>query len=430
MKSWPRPFLPHVPGEGHRLHLRDSVSGELIPATETDDFTMYVCGITPYDATHLGHAATYVTFDVLQRTVRDSGTHVAVVQNVTDVDDPLFERAERDGVDWRDLAREETDLFRDDMTALAVIPPDEFVGVEESMATIAEAVAELLANGTAYAIPVETTKGEPAAVSATAQDVYLDLGQRDSFGEVSGWTREQMDEVFAERGGDPDRAGKRDRFDPLLWRAARQGEPSWEHPVLGAGRPGWHIECTAITRAHLGLPFDVQGGGTDLLFPHHEMSAAQADALGGGSGQPGSPDFARIYVHQGMVGYEGHKMSKSRGNLVLVSRLRAEGVDPMAIRLVLLAHHHASDWEYSDEQLDAARDRLARWRTAVSGNTAPPTEELLEEIRRALADDLDTPAALAAVDAWAYRSLAQEGDDPTAAGVLARALDALLGIRL
>jgi len=430
VKSWPRPFLPHVPGEGHLLRLRDSVSGELIPATETDDFTMYVCGITPYDATHLGHAATYVTFDVLQRTIRDAGVHVAVVQNVTDVDDPLFERAERDGVDWRDLARQETDLFRDDMTALAVIPPDEFVGVEESMATIADAVAELLANGTAYAIPVEATTSEPAAVSAAARDVYLDLGQRDSFGQVSGWTREQMDEVFAERGGDPDRIGKRDRFDPLLWRAARRGEPSWEHPALGAGRPGWHIECTAITRAHLGLPFDVQGGGTDLLFPHHEMSAAQAEALGGGSGRPGSPDFARIYVHQGMVGYEGHKMSKSRGNLVLVSRLRAEGVDPMAIRLVLLAHHHASDWEYSDEQLDAARDRLARWRTAVSGNTAPPTEELLEEIRRTLADDLDTPAALAAVDAWAHRSLAQEGDDPTAAGVLARALDALLGIRL
>ena len=433
MKSWPRPFVPHIPGHGGVIHLRDTSSGELLPATTADEFRMYVCGITPYDATHLGHAATYVTFDVLQRAVRDTGASVRVVQNVTDVDDPLFERAARDGIDWRELGATETDLFRDDMTALAVLPPEAFVGVEESMATIADAVAELLASGAAYAVPVESVasvasvesvESQDRPTAEAARDIYLDLAQRPTFGSVSGWSESEMDEVFAERGGDPERVGKRSRFDPLLWRAAREGEPSWAHAELGAGRPGWHIECTAITRAHLGLPFDVQGGGTDLVFPHHEMSAAQSDAL------EGRPPFARIYVHQGMVGYDGHKMSKSRGNLVLVSRLRTEGVDPMAIRLVLLAHHHATDWEYTPELLEEAQGRLDHWRAAVSGNSAPDAESLLSALRSALAEDLDTPAALRAMDEWATRSLAGEGTDPTDAGVVARALDALLGIRL
>ncbi len=420
MKSWPAPFLPEIPGHGEVPSLVDTSTGQRLPATTSDTFALYVCGITPYDATHLGHAATYVTFDILQRAVRDAGVTVRFVQNVTDVDDPLFERAARDGVDWRELGRRENDLYREDMTALAVLPPDEYVGVEESMDRIADAVTRLLESGAAYAVPVDD--GRP--LEAPAHDLYLDLAQRPGFGHVSGWTEGQMDEVFGERGGDPERAGKRHRFDPLLWRAARTGEPSWPHPVLGPGRPGWHIECTSITLDHLGIPFDVKGGGTDLIFPHHEMGAAQAEAL------VGDPTFARIYVHQGMVGYLGHKISKSRGNLVLVSTLRAEGVDPMAIRLVLLDHHHRQDWEYTPAALVEAQERLGRWRTALSGNVAPAAEPLLAAIRAALADDLDTPMALRAIDAWAGESLAGLGADPTAAGVVARALDALLGVRL
>ena len=378
---------------------------------------VYVCGITPYDATHLGHAATYVTFDLVGRALRDAGHEVEYVQNVTDVDDPLLERAARDGRDWRELATSEIDLFREDMTALGVIPPMAYIGVVEAMPEIRTAVRSLVESGAAYGVPVP-------AVEGTGQDVYLDLGQAPSFGSVSGWTEEQMDAVFGDRGGDPERVGKRQRFDPLLWRAAREGEPSWDDEVLGAGRPGWHIECTAISLGHLGHPFDIKGGGSDLVFPHHEMSAVQALALTGGD------VFARHYVHQAMVGYQGEKMSKSKGNLVLVSRLRAEGVDPMAIRLVLLDQHYRTEWEYTPALLEGAQARLARWREALSVNEGADPASTIAAVRAAVADDLDTRAALGAVDAWADATLAGQWDDAAAPGVLARTIDAILGIRL
>jgi L-cysteine:1D-myo-inositol 2-amino-2-deoxy-alpha-D-glucopyranoside ligase len=425
---WPAPFVPRVPGTGPRLRLHDtSTQGLREVAPEGgpgEPFTMYVCGITPYDATHLGHAATYVTFDLVQRAVRDAGHRVRYVQNVTDVDDPLFERADRDGVDFRALAAQEVALFREDMSALAVLPPDAYIGVEESMQGIVTKIEALLDAGQAYRLPIEGRDG---------QDVYLDLATEPEFGSVSGWTREQMLEVFAERGGDPDRPGKRDALDPLLWRAARPGDPTWEGRSLGPGRPGWHIECTAITIDHLGMPFDLKGGGTDLVFPHHEMSAAQAYGLGGGT------VFARHYAHQAMVGYQGEKMSKSKGNLVLVSALRAAGVDPMAIRLVLLAQHYRRDWEYTPDHLVDAQERLALWREALSGNVAARAEATVEAVRTHLADDLDSAGALAAVDAWAHETLALAGrargsdaHDGSAshAGVMARALDALLGLRV
>ncbi|MFN8098327.1 MAG: cysteine--1-D-myo-inosityl 2-amino-2-deoxy-alpha-D-glucopyranoside ligase [Dermatophilaceae bacterium] len=414
MRTWPTVTLPAIPGRGPALTIHDTASGTLVPVTGRDGVaTMYVCGITPYDATHLGHAATYVTFDLVGRALRDSGLTVRYVENVTDIDDPLLERAARDGVAWRDLAETEIALFREDMTALGVLPPDELVGVVESIDLIASAVRELVTAGVTYGLTGDDADGA---------DLYLDLAAADSFGTVSRWTREQMDLVIRERGGDPDRPGKRDPFDPLLWRAARDGEPSWTPEGLPPGRPGWHIECTAIAADRLGLPVDIQGGGSDLVFPHHEMSAAQSDAV--------DATYAAAYLHQEMVGLDGEKMSKSRGNLVLVSALRRDGVDPMAIRLLLLAHRYDSPWDYTDAALAAATARLERWRAALSVNEAPPAEPVIAAIRAAMSDNLDTPAALEVVDGWADHALAGEPGDASAPGVLARALDALLGVRL
>ena len=414
MISWPSPFLPVVPGSGGPLRLHDTASGETHEITPTGPATLYVCGITPYDATHLGHAATYVTFDVLVRTLRDAGHDVVYVQNVTDIDDPLLERAERDGRDWAELAREETALFTEDMAALQVIAPDHFVGAVESIPLIVKAVEELEANGSAYRI--DAPEG--------GQDVYFDATVQPHFGEISHLARDEMLELFAERGGDPEREGKRDALDPPLWRARREGEPSWPGGALGDGRPGWHIECATIAQQHLGVPFDIQGGGTDLVFPHHEMSAGHWEALSGRA------PFARTFVHQSMVGYDGEKMSKSKGNLVLVSSLRARGVDPLAIRLALLAHHYRTPWEWSDDVLARAEDRLATWRAGLSTNGGPDAHGAVAEVRARLADDLDTPGALAAIDAWVARSLAEGGSVEGAPGIVGRTCDALLGVRV
>ncbi len=420
MTAWPSPDLPELPGQSPAVHVRDSSSGQLVQPVTGDTARLYVCGITPYDATHMGHAATYVTMDLLGRAWRDSGKAVDYVQNVTDVDDPLLERAERDGIDWRDLAAREIGLFFEDMTALRVLPPREYVGVVESIPRIAEAVTRLVDAGLAYAVPVPD---DPSG----AHDTYLDLAQEPRFGQVSRWTREQMHEVFAERGGDPDRAGKRDPLDPLLWRAVRPGEPAWDGGALGAGRPGWHIECTCISLDHLGMSFDVQGGGTDLVFPHHEMSAVQASAL------TGEWPFARAYLHQAMVGLDGEKMSKSKGNLVFVSKLRAAGVDPMAVRLVLLGHHYATAWFWTQDDLDAAIARLDRWRAAVAAPAGTDARVTLADVRAALAEDLDAPRAVAAIDNWVAAQQDPPADavlDPDAPDLIRRAADALLGVQL
>lgn len=380
---------------------------------------MYVCGITPYDATHLGHAATYIAFDLLHRAWLDAGLDVHYASNVTDVDDPLLERATRTGVDWQALAVGQTALFAEDMTALGVLPPHAYLGAVETIPMIADAVARLLDLGLAYRVPVEEGAGGDRP---DLGDVYADISADRNFGAVAGLTHDETVALFAERGGDPDRPGKRDPLDPALWRRERPGEPSWAGGVLGRGRPGWHIECTVIAGHALGRAFDVQGGGRDLCFPHHEMSTAHARALGG--------DGGRLQVHTGMVGYQGEKMSKSLGNLVLVSALRAAGVDPMAVRLAVLAHHYRDDWEWTDEGLAAAQVRLARWRSALSGVGGPAADSTLAELRGALADDLDAPRALAAVDAWADTALTLGGDVEGAPGLVARAVDALLGVRL
>lgn len=412
MESWAGHEVPRLPGKGEPLRLYDSARQGLHPSQPDGTASMYVCGITPYDATHLGHAATMITFDLVQRMWRDAGLTVRYVQNVTDIDDPLLERAERDGEDWKVLAMRETALFREDMEALRIIPPAHYVGAVESIPDIAEKVLVLLKDGAAYRLDDGTG------------DVYFDVAAAPAFGYESNLSREQMLEIFPERGGDPDRAGKRDPLDPLLWRGAREGEPSWPGGELGAGRPGWHIECAVIALNLLGDRIAVQGGGNDLLFPHHECSAAHAERL------TGQAPFADHYVHAGMIGLDGEKMSKSKGNLVFVSRLRADQVDPMAVRLALLSGHYRSDRSWTDELLVAAQERLARWRRAAALPAGPSGEKLLAEVRARLADDLDTPGALAVVDDWVGQALAGVADDAEAPKLFADTVDALLGINL
>jgi L-cysteine:1D-myo-inositol 2-amino-2-deoxy-alpha-D-glucopyranoside ligase len=411
MRSWPAPDLPVLPVPGPEVQVYDTPTGGLLETRPTGAARMYVCGITPYDATHMGHAATYVAFDLLNRAWRNAGHDVTYVLNVTDVDDPLLERATLVGVDWRDLAERETELFRQDMTALRVVPPEYYRGAVESIPLIVELIERLQQTGVLYHVD---------------DDLYFSIAADPAFGEESGWTREQMLEVYADRGGDPDRAGKKDPLDCLVWRAERPGEPAWDSP-FGPGRPGWHVECSAMALDLLGETFDVQGGGSDLVFPHHEMCASEAQVL------TGAP-FAQAYVHAGMVGYDGAKMSKSRGNLVFVSALRNSDVDPMAIRLTLLRHHYRGDWEWTERDLWASVDVLERWRRAVALGAGAPAAPVVEAVLGALAADLDAPAAVAAVDAWADATLGVDGlaetGDPDAATSIAQVLDAALGLAL
>jgi L-cysteine:1D-myo-inositol 2-amino-2-deoxy-alpha-D-glucopyranoside ligase len=415
VKAWNRPEIPTLPGLSSAPCLYDTATRGLVEAHTGDTARIYVCGITPYDATHMGHAATYLAYDTLQRVWLDAGLEVHFTQNVTDIDDPLLERATATGVDWQELAASQVDLFRRDMEALNILPPEDYVAVTEVLDEIAEAVRRLLAAGVAYEVPTPE--------SAAGSDIYFDSALAAgaglwTLGEISNLDSATMEQLSRERGGDPDREGKRDVLDPMLWRAARDGEPSWDSSV-GAGRPGWHIECSVIALMELGRDFTVQGGGSDLIFPHHEMSAGHAAAL---SGHP----LAKVYSHTGMVAYQGEKMSKSLGNLVLVSKLVAAGVDARAIRLTLLAHHYRSDWEWTDGVLETAKDRLATWGKRLSGDAGTGTgsaAETLDAVREALRVDLDTPRALAVID----RAVALGVDEPA---LVRRAVSALLGVEL
>jgi L-cysteine:1D-myo-inositol 2-amino-2-deoxy-alpha-D-glucopyranoside ligase len=396
MDAWRAAEVPVLPGRGPEPRLHDTATGELIVAATGHRASLYACGITPYDATHIGHAATFTAWDLLVRAWLDARHEVAYTQNVTDVDDPLLERAERDGDDWWQLALRETDRYRRDMEALRLLPPTFFIGAVEAVPVIDRFAERLAARGALYDLD---------------GDVYFARCADAAFGSLagphtaSGLSVEQMTALSAERGGDPDRPGKKDPLDPLVWRAERPGEPAWDSS-FGRGRPGWHVECAAIAAESLGAAFDVQAGGSDLVFPHHEMSASHA-RVALSADAPGRV-FARVYAHAGMVAYQGAKMSKSLGNLVFVSRLREVGVDPMAIRLALLAHHYRSDWEWTDAVLAEAQSRLSRWRAATAAPPAsvPDAEDVLRTVRERLADDLDAPGALAAIDAWADAVLA------------------------
>jgi L-cysteine:1D-myo-inositol 2-amino-2-deoxy-alpha-D-glucopyranoside ligase len=414
MQAWSARPVPSLAGSTvlRPVQAFDTRRQQLVPiGPASGEARLYVCGITPYDATHIGHANTYVTFDLLNRIWRDAGLEVNYVQNVTDVDDPLLERARATGQDWAQLAEEQTDLYREDMAALNVLPPTALVGAVEAIPRIVAMIEELQHRGAVY--PVDDPQ---------FPDLYFAQDSDPDFGSLAKLPEADALDVFAERGGDPKRPGKKAALDCLVWRLAREDEPSWPSG-FGPGRPGWHIECTAIALDLLGPDFDVQGGGTDLVFPHHEMSA--------GHGRVATDrEFAAAYLHSGMVALDGEKMSKSRGNLVFVSRLRQSGVDPMAIRLALLAHHYRDDWEWSDEVLAAAQDRLQRWREAVRQDSGVNAAEVVIQMRAALTLDLDAPTALAAVDAWAGATLAMDTDDTDAPRLVRDACDALLGVTL
>lgn len=414
MRAWTSPPLPQLSGTGAALRLHDTSSESVKVAASGTSAGLYVCGITPYDATHLGHAATYLTFDLVNRYWRDTGLQVTYVQNVTDIDDPLLERADATGVGWAELADNQTQLFREDMAWLGVLAPDHFIGAVEYIPQIVELIQTMERSGAVYDVD---------------GDRYFDVASDHAFGSVSGLDHAVMRDLSAERGGDPERAGKRDPLDPLLWKAAVEGEPCWPSP-LGAGRPGWHVECSAIALSHLGEGFDVQGGGDDLAFPHHEMSASHAHVA------TGKPPFAQSYVHAGMIGLDGQKMSKSQGNLVLAAQLREQGEDPGVVRLALLAGHYRSYREWTQELLRTSRERLARWRRAAATGAAGTETAVVDRIRARLADDLDTVGVLAVLDRWAddvlvgSHAVSDSHDVGGGSDGVVPAVDALLGIDL
>ena len=341
---------------------------KVVPFEPGPTVTMYTCGITPYDSAHMGHAAVYVTFDVLQRRLRDIGHRTLCVRNVTDIDDPLFAKARKLGVHYLDLAADELARFDACMAALGLLPSASEPRATGAIPDILGFIGMVLDRGHAY---------------EADGSVYFSVASFPRFGEVSGYDRDQMLALAAERGGKVDDPAKRDPLDFVLWQPSADDEPSWQS-LWGPGRPGWHVECSALALRELGTTIDLHGGGDDLVFPHHECERAQSEAATGGP-------FVRHWMHVGMVTLGGVKMSKSLGNLVFVSDLLKEW-EPDAVRLAILAHHYRGGFDWGDDLLPAATERLQRWRAAGPGSAA------LDDVRRALDDDLDTPAALAAID--------------------------------
>ena len=406
MRSWSSIPVSKIGLQPLPLRIYSTKARDFVPMPIKDHYQMYVCGITPYDATHLGHAATYLTFDLINRFWRSSGSKVIYIQNITDIDDPLLERSARDGVDWKELAHSQIDLFRSDMQALRILPPEHYEGAVDAIPDVINAIKKLSEFGTVYKVD---------------GDQYFEVHKDPQFGSESHLETFEMLSIFAERGGDPNRSGKHDPLDALLWLAERAGEPSWPSE-FGAGRPGWHIECAAIALKfadHSGTTIiDIQGGGSDLIFPHHEMSASQVRVLTG-------KEFASAYVHAGLIGLDGEKMSKSKGNLLFVSKLILEGVDPMAIRWALLKRHYRDDYMWLRTELNIAKKELEALSLSLQRTNVPRTERLVKEIYESLADDLDSPRAIASINEW-VQSEGNGGD----VNELRIALDSLLGIVL
>jgi len=407
---WPNPALSTLEQAQAPLTLESS-SGRFTIDPDTN-VRMYVCGITPYDATHLGHAATYLTFDLINRYSRLIGSSLHFVENITDIDEPLLERAARDGTDWESLAQKETDLFSRDMEALRVLSPEWFVPATQTMNLVDDAITKMQQGGFVYSVD---------------NDLYF---RTSNFLSELPISELEAIAVFRERGGDPDRDGKEHPLDSLLWLANKKGEPGW-NSSHGFGRPGWHIECAVISLRYLlgesylsgdssrSALIDIQGGGSDLIFPHHFMSAIQVKAMTG-------QQFARGYVHTGMVGLDGEKMSKSKGNLVFVSKLLAERIDPVVIRFALLQSHYSEDRMWSNETLESAQREVERIRSALSRNEVAPTAELGAEIISSLSQNLNTPRIMDLLQQWVKAT--EDGEIGGSTGELSRLLDSALGL--
>ncbi|GDX26706.1 L-cysteine:1D-myo-inositol 2-amino-2-deoxy-alpha-D-glucopyranoside ligase [Actinomycetes bacterium] len=353
------------------IKLFDTAKQEVVPFEPPHVVSMYTCGITPYDATHIGHAATFMAYDVLQRRLIDLGHEVRCVRNVTDVDDPLFAKARDLGVHYLDLAAGEEARFERDMEALNALPVYSTPRASSAIADIRGFIGMVLERGYAYVV---------------GGSVYFDVSKSPNFGTISHYDRQKMLDLARERGGDVDNPNKRDPLDFVLWHPSASDEPSWE-AVWGAGRPGWHIECSALALRELGETIDLHGGGSDLIYPHHECERAQSEAA------TGSP-FVKHWMHVAMVFMDGAKMSKSLGNLVFVDALRKLW-DPRAIRLAIINHHYRFEWEWSDTLMPLALKRLQAWQESVNFPQDPST---LEAVRSHLDNDLDTPRALQSID--------------------------------
>ena len=413
MSNWPTLEVPKWHKELPALNI-NLTSGHLESLSSDSTFKMYVCGITPYDATHLGHAATYLTFDLINRYLRLSGNKVAFVENITDIDDPLFERAKRDNQSWEELGNSQIALFESDMTNLRILPPKNYVAVTEAMPSIITAIEYLVEKGFTYEI---------------SGNIYFRITP---FLDNLPVSPTDAVRVFADRGGDPDRIGKEHQLDPILWIANKDGEPGWNSKT-GFGRPGWHIECSVIALENLiGIDYldegvkksktiNLQGGGTDLIFPHHFMSSALAKALT-------KEEFADAYLHAAMVGLDGEKMSKSKGNLVFVSKLLSDGTDPMVLRHALLSEKYSEDRMWSAETLNSSSARVAKLRSALSLIECAPTDQVINAIAHSIASDLDSPKALETLDKWADDSI--NGESGGSVGELSRFIDSALGLAL
>jgi L-cysteine:1D-myo-inositol 2-amino-2-deoxy-alpha-D-glucopyranoside ligase len=372
------------------MRLYDTARREVVPFTPGETVLMYTCGITPYDATHLGHASTFLMYDIVQRRLIDLGHTVKCVRNVTDVDDPLFAKARELGVHYLDLAAGEEARFNRDMVALNALPVFSTPRASSAITDIRKFIGEVLDRGFAY---------------AAGGSVYFDVTKSPSFGDISHYSHEQMIEFARQRGGNVDDPHKRNPLDFVLWHPSAEDEPAWD-TAWGAGRPGWHIECSALALRELGTTIDLHGGGSDLIFPHHECERAQSEAATGET-------FVKHWMHVAMVFKDGEKMSKSLGNLVFVDKLRTEW-DPRSIRMAIIEHSYRREWEWDDELMPRNHARLVAWKGSVGGTTS----DVLEQVRTCLDNDLDTPGAVAAID-----SAAAQGHDVSSAA-------SLLGVEL
>jgi L-cysteine:1D-myo-inositol 2-amino-2-deoxy-alpha-D-glucopyranoside ligase len=372
MKSWSSNSKTHVSDKyvNRSLLMFDSKTHQNNPIGQADKKAqIYVCGITPYDSAHLGHAFTYLTFDLVIRTLNFIGRKTNYVQNITDIDDPLFERARQSGSKWQSIVQSQLDVYRSDMSALNILPPDHFVGVMENIELIISRISQTISNDLSYQIGTEWYfKTDPAKLSNLVESIPYN----------------ELLLMAKERGCDTDRQGKINALDPIIWKASKEDEPTWKEE-FGTGRPGWHIQCISLANKYAELPLDIQGGGKDLIFPHHSMSEEQNSALGFG-------ELALNYCHVGMVSYQGSKMSKSKGNLVFVHQLISEGISPMVIRLALMMHHWRSDWEYKNELIEDARQTFGDLSIKFRGKFVSQSDQ--DKIIEILLNDLDVPKVL------------------------------------